>query len=73
MSDSRKQELERNAEYQRRRMMSQDERCIDARDRVAKNLHDQNMRDGKNTTFDEASRKATEIAHKSLRIKQEND
>lgn len=69
---SKKEELERNAEYQRRRMMTVDERKIDARDRVAINIHQQNIKEGKNSTFDEAQRKATEIAHKRLRQEQED-
>jgi len=71
--NDKKRELEQNAEYQRRRMMTRDERGISARDSVAKNIHEQNIKDGKNTTYDQAHRKATEIAEKSLRIKQEND
>lgn len=68
-----KEDLERNAEYQRRKIMSRDEKAIDARDRVARNIHEQNVRDGRNTTFDEAQRKATEIANREYRRKQENE
>lgn len=64
---SKQEELDRNAEYQRRRMMTKDERAIEARDTIAKNLHEQNQRDGKRTSFDEAQRKATDIAHRKLR------
>ena len=63
--------LKSDAEYQRRCVMSHDERCIDARDRVAKNIHEQNMRDGKNTTYDSALRKATEVANRVHREKGE--
>lgn len=70
---SKRPDLERDAEAQRRRMMTKDERAIDARDRVAKNLHDQNVRDGKNTTYDEATRKAAEIANKVYRERQEKE
>lgn len=59
--------LEDQAEYHHRSMMTPDERAIDARDRVAKNIHEQNQRDGKNSTFDSALIKATEIAHGVLR------
>lgn len=67
----RQKELEANAEYQRRRMMTKDERAIDSRDRVAVNLHRQNEKDGKNTTFADALKKATEVAHRRLREEQE--
>lgn len=63
--------LERDGEYQRRCVMSQDERSLDARDRVAKNLHEQNEKDGKNSTFDEALRRVTDIVNKQYRIDQE--
>lgn len=66
-------ELERNAEYQRRKSMSNDDRAIISRDTIAKNLHEQNQRDGKRSTYEDAQRKATEIAHKGERIRQEND
>lgn len=65
------QELESNAEYQRRRVMTKDEIATDARDRVAKNLHDQNVKDNRGTTYEDAQRKAAEIANKVHREKQE--
>lgn len=70
--DRKQAELERNAEYQRRKtQMTPDERSMDTRDRVAVNIHNQNVRDGKNTTFEDAQRKATEIANKVHRQRQE--
>lgn len=68
---TKNQKLEDNAEYQRRSVMTRDERAISARDQVARNIHEQNVRDGKNTTFDEAQRKATDIANKVYRERQE--
>ncbi len=64
-------DLEQNGDYQRRRTLTKDERAIDARDRVAKNLHEQNQKDGKNTSFDDALRKVSDIANKQYRIDQE--
>lgn len=65
-------DLESNAEYQRRKtQMTKDEKVIDARDRIAKNLHEQNVRDNKKTTFDEALRHCTKIAERAERIKSE--
>ena len=70
---NKNQRLEDSAEYHRRSVMSKDERAIIARDEVAKNIHQQNIRDGKNTTYDEAVRKATQIANKVHRERQEHD
>lgn len=65
-------ELERDAEYQRRKtQMTKDDRAADARDRVAVNIHNQNVRDGKNTTFEQAHNQATAIANKVHRERQE--
>lgn len=50
-----------------RSYMTSDERAIDARNHLAKNIHEQNQREGRNTTYDSALRKATEIAHGVLR------
>lgn len=55
------------AAEQRQRMMTRDERAIQARDMIAKNLHDQNVRDGKRTTYEESHRKAQEIANREHR------
>jgi len=52
-------------------MMTRDERAIGAREDIAKALHEQNQRDGKNTTYDEAHRKAEQIANKVYREEQE--
>lgn len=60
---------DRSAEYQRRQGMSQDERNRLSRDGLAKSIHEQNQRDGKNTTFDEAHRKACETANRVERKK----
>lgn len=60
MSDQDK--LNSNAEYQRRRVMTRDERAIDARDRVARDLHEQNTRDGKRSTYEDCQRKMAKIA-----------
>ena len=67
------EDLERNAEYQRRRVMTADERAFEARDRVAKAVHEQNMRDGKNTTWEQAERKGAEIAERAKRQRSENN
>lgn len=64
---SKQSELENNAEYQRRKLMSHDERAIISRDRLAKTIHDQAKKEGKDTSFDSAFRKATEIAHRGER------
>ena len=67
-------DLESNAEYQRRKtQMTQDEKNMDARDRMAKNIHDQAIRDGKKSTFDEAHRYATNLVEKIERKKREGD
>ena len=63
--------LKDNSEHQRRKTWSNDERAIDARNRVAENIHKQNQLDGKNTTFEQAQRKAAEIANKVYRERQE--
>jgi aspartate oxidase len=64
-SKTSQKSLESNAEYQRRRMMSQHERDLGARDDVARRIHEQNHREGKDTTFDSALRKATQIAERA--------
>lgn len=69
MSDQDK--LDSNAEYQRRKMMTRDERAIDARDRVARDLHEQNIRDGKRSTYEQCQRKMAEIAEKAERMKKD--
>lgn len=56
-----------DAEVQRRRMMSQDERNITARDAVAKNLYEHAQRSGQRMSYEQAHKKATEIAHRVLR------
>lgn len=61
--------IEDNAEYQRRARMSRDEKTMISRDRIAGQIHEQNQRDGKNTTFDQAHREATRIAEKFNRQK----
>lgn len=59
------QDPNETGEAHRRRMMTRDERAIDARDRVAKNLYDQGQRDNnKNMTYEQAQRIATKIAEK---------
>jgi hypothetical protein len=69
MSNQEKQvdALVSNAEYQRRRSMTRDERAIDARDRVAKDLHEQNQKDGKRSTYEQCQRKMAEIAERAER------
>lgn len=64
---SEQDNLKSNAEYQRRSIMTSEERARSAIDQLSKNIHEQNMRDGKNTSYDSALRHATEIAHKILR------
>ena len=68
---SRKDELERNAEYQRRKIMTRDERAIGARDGIAKNLHEQNVRDGKHTPYEQAHREATKSCERVERRRDE--
>lgn len=50
-------------------MMSTDEKATQGRDRIAKQIHEQNQRDGKNTSFDQAQREANRIAEKWNRQK----
>lgn len=59
---SSKKLLEDNAEYQRRRTMSQHEKDLGARDEIARRIHQQSLKDGKFKPFDEALKKATAIA-----------
>lgn len=61
--------LQSDAEYQRRARMSSDEKALISRDRIAGQIHEQNQRDGKNTTFEQAHREATRIAEKWNRQK----
>lgn len=61
--------LEDNAEHQRRKTMTPDERKIGARDEMAKQIHLQNQRDGKNTTYDSAFRKAQDLVNRIEREK----
>lgn len=58
-------ELEREAEYQRRKMMTRHEREMGARDDVARRIHEQNHKEGKDSTFDSALKKATQIAERA--------
>lgn len=53
--------------------MTRDERAIDARDRVAVNIYEQAKKNGKDIPFDQAQRKASEIAHKQLRRDQDKN
>ena len=66
---SKDEKLESNAEYQRRRMMTQDERTTTTRDIIAKNIYDQAQRDNKRTTYEDAQRKAVEVIEKEIRKK----
>lgn len=44
--------------------MTNDERAIEARDTVARNIKEHNEKCGINSTYDSALKKATEIANK---------
>lgn len=59
-----KNEQPSDAEWQRRKMMTSDEKIMNGRDRIAGQIHEQNQRDGKNTSFDQAFREATRITEK---------
>lgn len=63
--------LQDNAEYQRRKSMTRDERAIDARDRVAVNIYEHNRKQGKDIPFDKCLQKATDIANKQHRREQD--
>ena len=60
----KRNDLASDAEYQRRKMMSTDEKATQGRDRIAGQIHEQNQRDGKNTTFDQAFKEASRVAEK---------
>lgn len=62
--------LNRDGEYQRRCAMSEDERRLISRDLVAKDLYEQNVKEGKKTTYEDCQRKMAEIANKELRKEQ---
>ena len=64
--------LTANAEYQRRRVMSKDDRAFDARGRVAQNIKRQAEREGRDSTFADALKKATEIANQQYRKDRED-
>lgn len=71
MKDEINEKLTSNAEYQRRKLMSRDERTFISRELVAKNHYEQMSRDNPKATYDESYRKASEIAEKQLRKEQE--
>lgn len=59
------QDPNETGEAHRRRMMTRDERAIDARDRVAKNLYDHAVKTGDNKmSYEQAQRIATKVAEK---------
>lgn len=60
---------EETAAEQRQKAMTRDERSFQARDLIAKNLHIQNVKDGKIATYEQAHRKASEIAEREERKK----
>lgn len=61
-----------DAEYQRRKLMSKDERAIQARDGIARDIYKQEQLNGNSkATYEQAHRKATEIANKVLRREQD--
>lgn len=68
-----KERMEDNAEYQRKRTWSQDERNIAARDNLAKTLHEHNQRTGQNSTFEQAHKQASEAAERHDRKKSEGE
>ena len=67
--EKRQADLESNAEYQRRKMMTSEERAKGAIERISKDIHEQNQKDGKNSTYTAALKKAQEIAEKAERRK----
>jgi hypothetical protein len=66
---SKQNELNQNAEYQRRSVMSQDERNTIAKDAVAKDLYDHNQKHGVKSTYEECQRKMAKIAEQADRKK----
>ena len=68
--DERKEKWESNAEVQRRRAMTQEERSRGAIERVAMNLKElADQKAGCDTSFEEARAKAERIAYKTERQK----
>jgi hypothetical protein len=66
----RKEKWESNAEVQRRRRMTQEERSRGAIEKVAKNLKEYaDQKAGRDTSYDEARKKAEKIAYKQDRQK----
>lgn len=61
-----KDRMEANAEYQRRKAMTKDEKLIDARNRMAKNLHEFNQHKEATPSFDKAEKKANEILNRAV-------
>ena len=64
--DRLKEKMESNAEYQRRKAMTKDEKLIDARNRMAKNLHEFNQHKKALPAFAEAEAKANEILQRHV-------
>lgn len=67
-----KERMQDNAEYQRKRTWSQDERAIDARNNIAKTLYEHEQKMGNSrATYDECLRKATEVAERNEKKRNE--
>lgn len=69
--NEQKEKLNRDAEYQRRCAMSEDERRLITKDIMAKNLYDQRMKENVKTTWEDCQRHAAQIMHKELRKERE--
>jgi hypothetical protein len=65
------EDIERNAEYQRRMSKGQDWRNRNAVEETAKAIHEHNQKTGKDTTYEQAHRQAVESAHRVERKKGE--
>src|SRR4051794_28125539 len=69
-AEERKEKWEGNAEVQRRRAMTQEERSRGAIERVAKNLKEYaDQKSGGDTSYEESRQKAEKLAYKTDRQK----
>lgn len=63
-------DMKDDAEYQRKRTWSHDERAIDARNSLAKRLYEHEQKSGNSrATYDECHKRATEVAERHERKK----
>lgn len=70
MSDQDK--LNSDAEYQRRKVMTSEERSRIAIDRTARDLYQQHQKDGKRSTFEDCERHVKRVVEKNERKKSDN-